>query len=290
MQQTMLIMAAALLATEFAINKIYQQKYGSSPEISLRFASISGLFKAIVFFIINKFEMDFTAYSFIMAMLMNCLVMSYTIIGFKLLSASSVAMYTLFLMTGGMTVPYIFGLLFLDEPFAILRTLGLILVLTGTIISNFQKSKINTKQIIMCISIFVINGFVSVLSKVHQTENNFAIVNANEFIIIGGLFTFVFAGILYLFFKKKTNQECEKNNDVLRQIPVIACAAVVSGVSYLLQLFGAISLPATVLYPFITGGSVVLSALVSKFFFKEKLSKKLIISILICFMGTVMFL
>ena len=58
----------------------------------------------------------------------------------------------------------------------------------------------------------------------------------------------------------------------------------------MLQLLGEKTLPATVLYPFITGGSIVFSSLAGVIFFKEKLSAKLIISVMLCFAGTVMFL
>jgi multidrug transporter EmrE-like cation transporter len=58
----------------------------------------------------------------------------------------------------------------------------------------------------------------------------------------------------------------------------------------LLQLFGAASLPATVLYPFVTGGSIVLSSLAGIIFFKDKLSKNVIASIILCFLGTILFL
>ena len=52
----------------------------------------------------------------------------------------------------------------------------------------------------------------------------------------------------------------------------------------------AVNLPATVIYPFITGGSVVLSALVSAFAFKEKMSFGKIAGTAMCFIGTCMFL
>lgn len=61
------------------------------------------------------------------------------------------------------------------------------------------------------------------------------------------------------------------------------------GASYFLQLYVAKSLPATVLYPFITGGSIVFSALIGAVLFKEKLSGKLITSVVLCFVGTIMF-
>ena len=54
-------------------------------------------------------------------------------------------------------------------------------------------------------------------------------------------------------------------------------SAAIGGMSYIIQLYGAKSLPATVLYPFITGGRIVFSALTGAAVFKEKLSGRVIL-------------
>jgi len=52
-------------------------------------------------------------------------------------------------------------------------------------------------------------------------------------------------------------------------------SAAIGGMSYI-KLYGAKSLPATVLYPLITGGRIVFSALTGAAVFKEKLSGRVI--------------
>lgn len=64
----------------------------------------------------------------------------------------------------------------------------------------------------------------------------------------------------------------------------------IGGVSYLFQLKGAINLPATVLCPFITGGSIIFTALAGRVFFGEKPKKRMLTGIALCFLGTVLFL
>ncbi|GEM_PF-6484974 len=80
-----------------------------------------------------------------MAVLLNDLVMCYNIIGFRLLKSGTMAMHTLFLMSGGMVLPYVFGLLFLNEPFSLFRTAALILILAGVVLSNDDNEKVNPK-------------------------------------------------------------------------------------------------------------------------------------------------
>ncbi len=61
-------------------------------------------------------------------------------------------------------------------------------------------------------------------------------------------------------------------------------------ISYILQLIGAESLPASVLYPFITGGSIILTSFAGVAFFKEKLTIRQWMAVTACFVGTLLFL
>lgn len=285
----MLTSAALLLAMDFTMNKIYQKLRGTSPKVSLFFNSVLGLATAIIFFAVNNFKLSFSPYSAFLAMLMSAFVMTYNIIGFRILKQRSVAIYSLFLMTGGMVLPYIWGLVLLNESFSAVRTIGLIVIIGGVFLSNFIGEKINLKQICMCLAVFVLNGLVCIISKMHQIEINYQCVSAIEFIILGGIFKFFIAGFLFLTLKNSEGQRSEKNN-FSKSLIVIILSAVIGGTSYSLQLYGAKSLPATVLYPFITGGSIVFSTLTGALLFKEKLSRKLIISVVLCLVGTIMFI
>lgn len=62
------------------------------------------------------------------------------------------------------------------------------------------------------------------------------------------------------------------------------------GLSYMLQLIGAESLPASVLYPFITGGSIILTSFAGVAVFKEKLTIRQWLAVAVCFVGTLLFL
>lgn len=61
-------------------------------------------------------------------------------------------------------------------------------------------------------------------------------------------------------------------------------------ISYMLQLIGAESLPVSVLYPFITGGSIILTSFAGVAFLKEKLTIRQWMAVTACFVGTLLFL
>ena len=306
----MLLCAAMLLAVCFVINKLYQKQAGTSLEAGLVYNSLLGIFAAIIFFFIGGFKFEITAFSAIMATAMTVVVMAYTLLGFRILKNGSVAIYSIFLMSGGMTVPYIYGLLFLDEEFSWLRTVGLAVLITAVAISNFggKGEKIDVKRLAMCVCVFFLNGCVSVISKVHQVESVRATVGAEQFVMLGGIAKFIIGGVvlgvLLLISKHST---ASSNDDEIKEsaevkpklfsaksikiiLPLIVIAAAVDGVSYFLQLKGAANLPATVLYPMITGASMIFSAVADFAVFKQKPTRFVVISVALCFAGTLMFL
>lgn len=289
----LLLLAALLLAADFALNKLYQRKAGTSLAAGFRFNALLGLFTALVFWAMGGFSFHFSRYSLIMAAGITLLGISYTLVGFRILKAESMALYTMFLMTGGMLVPYVWGLLFLGEPFSWLRTAGITLILAAVVLSNLNGKKSNLRVIPLCIAVFFLNGFVSVISKLHQIETTFVTVNATEFVMWSGLCKFVFAGMAFLIFRKKEKYASitsKEKKQALCLIPLIIASAVIGGLSYALQLSGAAHLDASLLYPFITGGSMVFSTLVGIILFRERPSKSVIFGVCLCFVGTLMFL
>ncbi len=291
MQYFMLISAAFLLATDFAMNSIYRKLRGASPEASLFFNMISGAVTSVIFFAVNGFKLSFSLYSALAAILMSAAVMSYNMIGFRILKQASMSVYSLFLMTGGMVLPYIWGVLFLDEPLSIVKTIGLVIIISGVFLSNYSSKKTNIKLICMCLAVFLLNGFVSIISKMHQIETAHRCVSALEFIILGGIFKFLIAGALFMVLKNRSRQDSQRNENSgpSKALLVIVASALIGGCSYFFQLYGAKSLPATVLYPFITGGSIFFSALIDILLFRARISRRLCISVMLCFTGTVMF-
>jgi multidrug transporter EmrE-like cation transporter len=89
--------------------------------------------------------------------------------------------------------------------------------------------------------------------------------------------------------KNKTYAEL-RTHFRLRTLLLVPLYSALGTVSSLFQLDGAKNLPASVLYPMITGGTVVLTGLFALLFFGEKLSRRGWAGIVLCLAGTCMFL
>lgn len=283
----LVFIAVILLAVDFSFSKLYQSKFGTSVSAGLTYNTLNGLFTAIIFFALPGFKVTFSPFSVALSFIMAVLSVTYVIIGFKILNQGNMAIYTLFLMTGGMLLPYIFGLIFLNEAFSVFRLIGLLLILGAIILSNLGRSMPTKKQIILCILVFVLNGFVSIVSKIHQIDTTHGAVNSTEFVMLTGVWKFILCGILLPFFRKTKNEDFKLRGS---GVIITVGSAAVGGISFMLQLIGATDLPATVLYPLVTGGSIIFSALAGRLIFKEKISRNQIIGIILCLAGTCLFI
>lgn len=291
MQNYMLVLiAAVLLAVDFALQKGYQQKQGTDLKAGLTFNAVVGLVTAILFFCVNGFAVKFSLYAIIMATCMSICLLSYTILGFKVLKEGNMAFYTLFLITGGMMVPYVWGILFLNEQLSVLRLTGLIIIVVAIILSNCSTVKTTPKTMVLCVVIFFLNGGCSVISKLCQIPGAYGIVEPTEFVMWTGITRFLLCSTVLFILRFKTHQENAERSDFRAVLPIIVGSAVVSGVSYMLQLIGAANLPATVPYPIVSGGSIIFSTIAGAICFKEKPGILQKISVALCFVGTCLFL
>lgn len=283
----LVLIATVLLAFEFAFSRKYQTMEGTAMAAGLRFNLLTGLCTAVIFFGLSGFRVEFSPFSLLVAMAAALCGTAYNVISFRILKSGGMALYSMFLMLGGMVLPYIYGILFLDEDLTILRILGLVVIAAAVVLSSRAKYRFGGKVYLWCALVFLLNGGVSILSKLHQIDTAHSPVSTSAFVMYGGMFRFLFCGLALLCMGKKAEKPTSKPLSIL---VVTVGAAAISGVSYLLQLTGAAALPATVLYPMVTGGSIIFSALSGLVFFREKLSTVQIISIALCFAGTLLFL
>ena len=283
----LVILATILLAVDFAISKKFQSVEVTDLGPGLKYNALNGLFTAIVFWALAGFKIEFSWFSLILAFSMALCCAAYSLIGFRVLRIGNMAVYSLFLMSGGMLLPYFYGILFLEESLTFARICGVLIILLAIIISNKSKEKFPVVFYVLCAAVFLLNGSVSVISKCHQINTVFQPVSSISFIMYSGIGRFIFS-LGALLFVNKGGKPAKFSGK--KTLLFIAASALIGGLSYMLQLIGAKELPATVLYPLVTGGSIIFSALAEKVFFKGKLTKYQIISVILCFLGTCFFL
>ena len=315
MQYYLYIFAAVvLLALQFSTNKAYGVRCGDGARASLVFATAAGFASALVTYVIAVTVgggFRFTWFSLFTGALMASLSCAYTLIGFKIMALGDMSVFMMFLMLGGMMLPYLFGVTVLGEfrdaePWRIaMRVAGLVLLTLSMIFPVLARRKSGKGGgrlfVVLCLAVFLLNGVASIVSKTHQI-NLFAkdVVNAPSYACLGnfmnGVISAVCLAVLCLR-GKRTKDDPGEGGAAVREktavgaiVLIIAANALCNGISYTLQLLSASNLPASVLYPMVTGGSVVLSAVAGRIFFGEKPDRVTLAGLILSFAATFFFL
>jgi len=279
------LLSDLFFSSSFVIQKKYQQKADTSIRNGLIFNIISSAVLSITLFVICGFHPQITVYSFVSAFLQALVVFVYTAISFYIMKSGGLSLYTLFLMSGGMIVPFIWGAVSLGETISFLRIAGIILITASMIYVASGTEKARLGIALLCAVVFLVNGMSSVLSKLHQTQIRHAVVNEYSYMFWSGVFRFVMSLALLPFAREKGS----KKSIGFSSFAIVIASAASGGLASYFNLMGASSLPAMVLYPLVTGGTIVLSFVFEAVVFKEKTTPKKLLPILICFIGTCMF-
>jgi len=275
-------------STSFALQNLYQKKEGNTIASGLLYNMIVGAVATVLMLVVCGFTPQATPFSLGIAFIQTALLTAYTVIGFLILKKGGMAFYTMFLMSGGMLVPYVWGVIFLDEELTVLRSIGVIVITIAVIMTNYGKTKTTKTVLFLCVLVFFINGLTGVFAKIHQIERAHATIGEFDLIFWSALFRVAVCAIGYFTIKgKSVGSGTLKSASSLAAV-IFASAA--TTMAEFINLLSASKLPASVLYPLITGGTIIISSLFGAVFFKEKLSKTQLASIILCFAGTCMFI
>ena len=303
MDYLLILIAVVCITIQFSLSKFYQKKCVKDVKDLLLFVLFSGIVVLIFLLGLNKFKLSFSKFSFIMAGL-NAIVGSLSmILGIIVVKYGKISVYTTFMMIGGMILPYFYGTVFLDEAVTPLKIAGLI-ILTGSLMAtviNKNNTAEKTKKLffILCAVIFMLNGSISIISKAHQI--NAEALPTNDFAIWASLFQITFSTVIFFIYtlfgsknkrEKPENTEPDKSDKPFNfpaRLAVIIAYAVISCCGGLMQLFAAKTLPASVLFPLVTGLTIILTTLAGRVVFKEKISALNYISLGFTFIGIVLF-
>jgi len=297
-----LFFAVACIAIQFSINKFYQKRFVTNLKDMLFFPFVCGAIGALFFIILGicmygklpAFSLFSLCLSFILAVIstLSCL------IGILVMKYGKISAYSIFMMLGGMILPYFYGVLFLNEKISLAQGIGMIILICAlpcTVVKLPDEKKGSSKfYYILCILIFFLNGIVSIISKTHSI--NISAVPAENFIFYSNLWQTALTGIAYFIFASRLEQPQKADYENIQKsradnnlaFLTLTAYSVISGIGFLFQLISAKTTPAVILYPFITSGSIVLSILLARVFFREKLRMFTIIGISLAIIGTLL--
>lgn len=256
--------ATILFALQFLFNQKFEQTRGSDLKSALEFTFYKSVIIVIMMLFISRFKVTVTLFSFVLSVFYAgaCILMTY--FSMKAFAVANLSVYSVFSMLGGMILPFLLGVGFYDEKLTVFKGFccGLIVV---SVLLNLKGGNQSKKAFFYYMAVFVLNGSVGVVSKIHQSSQ-LPHTDSTGFMILSSVVSIVISGIWLLAKYKK--------------IPVIKGKSLMyasgygifNGVGNWFLLISLVNLPASVQYPLVTGGVMVFSTIISAIR-KEKLSK-----------------
>ena len=262
----------------FYLNDEYRKKMGSSLKISLQYSAISAFAAAVMLLIMNGFRVEFTLFSFLMASASAITALSFSFCAFKALGSINLSLYSLFSMLGGMAIPFVQGIVFYNESITVAKVICFILICVALLLTIEKGEK--KKGTIYYIGIFTLNGLSGAFSKIF-TAAPYEKTSPEGYTLLITLITLVLSVlILMLFFKK--DDKTPKNTPI--SLAIGAASGVTNKLANLWLVIALSHVDASVQYPMVTGGVMIVSTLIC-FFGERKPSKKEIASVLVAFIG-----
>lgn len=191
---------------------------------------------------------------------------------------TSVAFMTL-CHAAGMIIPCIIGHFFWLEKLSILSVVGILFAVTSIVLlkdSKADKKKFKTAGIVIGIVVFLTSGGVMIAQKLMGLYFSEQSISAYNF------YSFIVAFFILCFFAKPKNTDKKSKKSVL--ICSIGSAVSLSVISFVMTGLAG-SVPSVVLFPLFNGLGIIFVCIGSVFAFKEKLSIKNVVGLLLGLCG-----
>ena len=250
-----LILAAFLFAVQFLFNQQYRRLKGEGLDATMTFSLYTSAISFVILFALGRFQLHITWFSLLIAVLYAavCLLSSYA--GLKAFGTANLSVYSIFMMLGGMLLPFAYGILFANEALSFAKALSILLI-CAAVGCSFEKGAEGKNAYRFYAAIFILNGLVGVLSKIHLSVAALA-VDSYSFMATIQLALLA----MCLLYCLMTWQGIPKPSGKLYLC--LSGYAVCNGIGNLFCQIALTSLPASVQYPIITGGVMVFSTLIS---------------------------
>ncbi|MBR6680053.1 MAG: EamA family transporter [Clostridia bacterium] len=272
----LITVSVIMFGIQFLFNERYQKESGSGIGSTFMLTFFSNLAGFIVLLIINKFQIGFTPFTFCIALLASICGILYDFCSLKAFEKINLSLYSIFAMLGGMLLPFIVGILFYDEGLSVGKIACIIFITAALFLTLDGKAQKGGTLYYM--GVFVLNGMSGVLSKIFQAAP-FEKTNAESYSIWSALISMATSFVFLVLWRKRI-----KKPSVRSYIYMIGSGAI-SKVANLFLLFALAALPASMQYPFVTGGVMIVSTVIA-FFGRNKPSKRELLSIALAFLGT----
>lgn len=260
--------------------KLFTDRYPGKSELSSPiFCIIEAIFITLATYAFNGFQFYASSLTLLFGVLNGLILFGYNTSLIKAGTLGSYAFLNVCLLYGAILVPSAYGILFLQESITLLKIIGIIMMLIACIFMNLDEIKLKDSTLTyysFCILLFLFNGAYCTIIKMQTIYHN---EEKQSMIMI----TFALMGIIAL-----VNLLCTEKENTLQAfklskncLPFLILCLISATLAINLLMYILPLIDTAILYTVQNGGVLILSALYSIFLFKEKLSHKKLLGIII---------
>ena len=250
--------------------KLYTDRYpGRADLASPIFCVLEGIFVTLFTFAFGGFRFSLSPFTLLMGVLNALALFAYNMSLIKAGSRGSYAFMNVIMLFGGLSVPSVYGAVFLNETISPPKILAIVAVLVACLLMNLEDIKLKNTPVsyyVFCLILFIANGMYGTFIKMQTVYRD---DQKQEMVMLTFFLTGFIAFVQLLFSEKKNTLAAFRLNKKCI-LPLIICILSASLAINLLVLV----LPlvnTAVLYTVENGGVLVLAAVYSVLFFREKL-------------------
>ncbi|MBE6729095.1 MAG: hypothetical protein E7568_02540 [Ruminococcaceae bacterium] len=185
--------------------------------------------------------------------------------------------FSTFILGISLVIPVIYGSIFLGSQIALSKIIALLFLIISLWLSlDVKKENASGKWLLFSVCAMLFVGVIGIMQTIHQNS-----VHKDELISFLRL-SFLFCAIINLlgclFYQRKTPSNFKTQN---KATPLAIFSGIFMAFIHVINLYLAGVLPQIIFFPVVNGGLIFASLLSGIIFFKEKLTRKQFIGILI---------
>ena len=282
-----------LYTAQSLFTRMYTDYYPGDKSLTTPvFAVVCGVIVTVVSFIFSGFSFSCGWLTVLLGLINAAILYGYDAFIIKASITGPYSILMTFSLTGGIVVPAIVSWIFFGVPFSWVQLISILIIFGSVImISQKEESEENKEEfkkhrkffLIICTCLGLANGFYGVLLNTQQELTG--VGEKEEMVAV----TFVGAALIslvQLIVKEKKNT-LKAFRQTKKSLIFLLLTALVSALAINALVIALDGIDTTLVYTFDNAGVLLLSAIASAVFFKEKLSKLNVIGCIIMSIGLI---
>lgn len=292
---TALIIALVILlyTLQSLFTRLYTDHYPGDKGLTTPvFAVICGLIVTVVSFIFSGFTFSCGWLTVLLGIINAFILYGYDAFIIKASATGPYSILMTFSLTGGIVVPAIVSWLFFEVPFSVVQLISILIIFASVLMISKKENEGEDKEehkkhrtffLIICTLLGLANGLYGVLLNVQQELTG--VSEKEEMVAV----TFIGAAVISLvqLVVKEGKNTLKAFKQTKLSLAFLLLTALVSALAINALVIALEGADTTLVYTFDNAGVLLLSAIASAVFFKEKLSRLNVIGCIIMSIGLI---